>query len=79
MSMEGIGLRQGVAMDSPKYNLGHPSLTILCLAGRPPLKLPYSHFKGGLPKGWMACGHFLLLRLPQVKRIWKEEEVRTMI
>jgi hypothetical protein len=46
----------GVAMDSLKYHLVLPYPTLLCSAGRLPLKLPYGSFKGGLPAGWATCG-----------------------
>jgi hypothetical protein len=33
-----MGVWQGVTMDSLKFHLGPPCLTLLCPAGRPPLK-----------------------------------------
>jgi hypothetical protein len=39
-----IGVRQGVAMDSPKYHSGSLCLTLLRPVGEPPLKRLYSRF-----------------------------------
>jgi hypothetical protein len=49
-ALEAMGVWQGVAMDSLKFHLGPPYPTLLRPAVRPPLRRPYSHFKGGLPK-----------------------------
>jgi hypothetical protein len=39
-----MGVWQGVAMDSLKYHWGPPCPTLLCPAGRPPLKWPAAIF-----------------------------------
>jgi hypothetical protein len=39
-------------MDSLKFHSGPPCLTLLRLAGWPPLKQPYSCFRGSRPTGW---------------------------
>jgi hypothetical protein len=44
-----MGLWQEVPMDSLKFQLGPPCPTLLCPAGRPLLKRPYGHFRGGWP------------------------------
>jgi hypothetical protein len=38
--------RGGHGLDSPKYRWGLQCPTLLCSASRPPLKRPYSHFRG---------------------------------
>jgi len=52
-----MGVWQGVAMDSLKFHPSPPCPTLLCPAGEPPLRRPYSHFRGGLPAGRAACAH----------------------
>jgi hypothetical protein len=42
---------QGVAIDSLKFHQSPPCPTLLSLAGGPPMKQPYSHFRGGPPTG----------------------------
>jgi hypothetical protein len=61
---------QGMAMDSMKYHLGPPCLTLLRPAGAPPLKQPYVHFTGSPPAGQAACGHLLPLWTPHAIRLW---------
>jgi hypothetical protein len=39
---------QGVAMHSLKFHPGLPCPTLLWPAGKPPLKWPHNHFRGGL-------------------------------
>jgi hypothetical protein len=43
-----MGVWEGVAMDFLKYHSGSSCTTHLCSAGGPPLKRPYSNFRGGL-------------------------------
>jgi hypothetical protein len=50
-----LGVWQGMAIDSLKFQLGPPWPTLLCPAGGPPLKQPFSCFRGGSPTGWAAC------------------------
>jgi hypothetical protein len=45
----GLGIWQGVSMDSHKFHTGPPSPTLLRPAGGPRLKWPYGRFMGGLP------------------------------
>jgi hypothetical protein len=64
-----MGICQGVAMDSLKF---HPALkcrTLLRPAGGPPLKRPYSRFRGSPLTGWAACGRLQLLRTPNAERL----------
>jgi hypothetical protein len=65
-----IGVWQGVAMDSLKWNSGPLCLTLLCPGGRPPFKCPYRRFKVGLPLGWAICGHLLPSWTPHAVRLW---------
>jgi hypothetical protein len=46
-------------MDSLKFHPGLPCLTLLCPAGGPLPKWPYSHLWGGSPAGQAACSHHL--------------------
>jgi hypothetical protein len=46
-------------MDSLKFHLGRPCLTLLCPDGGSPLKQPYVGFRGGLPRGQKACSPLL--------------------
>jgi hypothetical protein len=46
---KGMGVWQGVAMDSLKFHLGPPCPTLLRLMGGPLLKRPYGYFRGCLP------------------------------
>jgi hypothetical protein len=46
-------------MDSLKFHPGPPCLTLLCPAGGPPPKWPYSRLRGGLPAGRVACSRLL--------------------
>jgi hypothetical protein len=55
---------------SLKLHLGLPCPTLLCPAGRPPLKWPYNSFRSGQPAGWAACGLLLPLCTPYVVRLW---------
>jgi hypothetical protein len=61
---------QGVAMDSLKFHLGQPCLTLLRPACRPPLKRPYSCFRGGPPTGQAAYGRLLPLFTPHAVCLW---------
>jgi hypothetical protein len=54
-----IGVWQGVAMFSLKSYQGLPCSTLLRSVGRPPLKHPYSRFRGDPPAGQVPCGHLL--------------------
>jgi hypothetical protein len=56
--VDGMGVRQGVAMDSLKFYPGPICPTLLRPAGGPPLKRPNGHFRGDLPTGQAACGRF---------------------
>jgi hypothetical protein len=40
-----MGVRQGVAMNSPKYHPGPPCPSLPCLAGGLPLQQPYNRFR----------------------------------
>jgi hypothetical protein len=60
-----MGVRQGMATDSLKLNLGPPCLTLLHPAGGSPLKRPYNHFRGGPPAGPAAFGHLLTFGHPK--------------
>jgi hypothetical protein len=60
----GMGVWQGVATDPLKFPSGTLCPTLLDPAGGPPLKRPYSRFKGGLP----ACS-LLLLWTPHAVRL----------
>jgi hypothetical protein len=42
-----MGVWKEVAMDSLKFHPGPPCPTLLGPVGRPPLKQPYSRFRGG--------------------------------
>jgi hypothetical protein len=57
-----MGVWQGVAMDSLKFHLGLPCPTLLCPAGRPPLKRPAR---------WAACSRLLPFWTPHVVRLWR--------
>jgi hypothetical protein len=48
----GMGVWQGVSIDSLKFHLLHP-------AGWPPLRRSYGRFRGGPPPGRAACGRLL--------------------
>jgi hypothetical protein len=65
-----MSVRQGGAMDSLKFHLGAPCPTHLRLAGGPPLKRPYSHFRDGPSAGRAACGCLLPLRTPPAVRLY---------
>jgi hypothetical protein len=65
-----IGIRRGVAMDSPKYQPGLPWPTLLCPAGGPPLKQPYGHFRGDLCiphalRSWSCHGNTAMTLAPE--------------
>jgi hypothetical protein len=66
LTVRGIGLWQGVAMDSLKFHLGLPYPTLLRLTGGLPRKWPYGRFRGGPPTGQVACGRLLPLWTPNV-------------
>jgi hypothetical protein len=59
-----MGVWQGAALDSLKFHLGPPCLTLLCPAGEPPLKRPYIRFRGGSPAGRAAFGRLYPLDNP---------------
>jgi hypothetical protein len=46
-------------MDSLKFHPGPPCSNFLFLGGRPLLKQPYGHFRGGPPAGQAACNPLL--------------------
>jgi hypothetical protein len=54
-----MGVRQGVAMDSLKFYLGPPCLTLLRPAVGPPLKRPYGRFRGHPQPGRHAAVFYL--------------------
>jgi hypothetical protein len=64
------GAWQGEAMDSLKYRSGPTCPILLYPAGRPPLKWPYSCFRGGPLSGWVACGRLLPPWTPHAVRLW---------
>jgi hypothetical protein len=64
-----MGVWQGVSMYSLNFYPGPPCLTLLGLAGGPPLKRPYSHFRAGPPTGWVACGRLLAFWTPHAVRL----------
>jgi hypothetical protein len=53
-----IGVWQGVAMDSLKFHPGPPCHTLQLAAGGPPLKRPYSRFRGACPQGGRPAAIF---------------------
>jgi hypothetical protein len=57
-------------MDSRKFYLGLPCLTLLCPVGGQPLKRLYDHFRGGLPAGRVAYGRFLPFWRPYAYVLW---------
>jgi hypothetical protein len=59
-----IGVWQGVAMDSLKFQPGQPCFTLIRPAGETPLKGPCGRFRGGPPTLWAACGLLLPLWTP---------------
>jgi hypothetical protein len=63
-----MGVWQGVAMDSLQFHQG-PLPTLLCPAGRPPLKQPYIRFRGDPLAKQVACGHLLSLWTPHTVRL----------
>jgi hypothetical protein len=65
-----IGVWQGVAKDFPKVYPGPPWPTLLCPAGGPPQKRPYSCFWGDLPVEQVPCGHLLPFWTPHAVRLW---------
>jgi hypothetical protein len=67
-----MGVSLGVAMDSLKFQLGPPCPTLLCPAGRPPVKQPCGRFRGGPPARRVACGHLLPPRTPNTVRLWRQ-------
>jgi hypothetical protein len=70
VSVPAKGVWQGLAMDSLKFHPGPLYLTFLSPAGGPPLKRPYSRFRGGSPARQAACGHLLPLWTPHAVRLW---------
>jgi hypothetical protein len=56
----------GVAKVPP----GPPILTLQRPAGRPPLKRPYWHLRGGSPTGQASCGRLLPHRTHHAIRLW---------
>jgi hypothetical protein len=66
--IKSIGIWQGVAMDYLTFHPGPSCLSLLHLTSGPPLKRPYSlfrgRFRGSLPAGRVACGHLLPLWTP---------------
>jgi hypothetical protein len=54
-----MGIWQGVAMDSLRFNPGPPCHTFLRSVGRPLMKRPYDCFRLGPPAGRTACRRLL--------------------
>jgi hypothetical protein len=65
----GIGVWQGVAMDSLKLYPGPPCPTHLPPTGRPPLKWTDDHLRGGLSPGRTASGCLLPFRTSHAVRL----------
>jgi hypothetical protein len=57
-------------MDSLKFDLGLACPALLCPAGGPTLRWPYSHLRGGLLAGQAAYGRLLPIWTPHVVRLW---------
>jgi hypothetical protein len=64
-----MGVWQGVAMVSLKFHPGPPCSAFPRPTGGPPLKRPYSCFRGGPLAGRAACGHLLPLWTPHAVRL----------
>jgi hypothetical protein len=77
LSGRGMCVLQAVTMNSLKFNPGPPFPTLLCPAGRPPLKRPHSRFRGSLPARRAACGRLLPPWPPHAVRLW--EGVRRLL
>jgi hypothetical protein len=54
-----VGRMAGGVHEIPKALPGPamPDPSTLCSVGGPPPKWPFGRFWGGLPLGWVACGH----------------------
>lgn len=59
-----MGIWKGMAMGSLKFHLSPPCSTLLFTAGGPPLKRPYSRFRGDPPARQVACSYPLPLWTP---------------
>jgi hypothetical protein len=64
-----MGVWQWVAMNALPYP-STPCPSLLCPAGRLPLKQPYSRFRGGPLAGRATCSRLLPYWTPHAVRLW---------
>jgi hypothetical protein len=66
-----MGVWQGLIIDFLKFHPGLPCPNPLNPAGRPPLKRPYSCFRGGPSARRVACSRLLPPWTPHAVHLWE--------